>query len=449
MASATFTLRAVDATKAAFAGVQNSLAKLEQSTKSIAKITKLAFGGEAVLGALNMMKQRLEKVAIAGDEMGFDRDQIASAIRMESAVEGVLNFFTKIPLALSALGFQIKGIFDPIDPAKTEATIAAFKFEKAKKEIESTVDQTAKLGAELERLGMSAGEIGDLKLAESMELFNKANEAFIASDPAKGFLLRKQGVEAYVDAQKTSLDLEKQIKVAQEELNKVLPESQRIGLSQKDLIAGLSSRYEVLTYQITAARSALMAKNEGDISSGFAQEDLLKKLKEQAAVTAQLNPLLEKQKELGRDAGQMIASSFEDAIFAGSKLSDTLRSLAQDLMRLFFRQAVTAPFAGITGDFVNKLLGRAGGGPVTAGTPYMVGEKGPELFVPGASGSIVPNNRMSGSSDGGGGVTVNYAIASGVSRAELVPILESERKRLKAEIPDMVRRGGAYRTAFA
>ena len=58
-------------------------------------------------------------------------------------------------------------------------------------------------------------------------------------------------------------------------------------------------------------------------------------------------------------------------------------------------------------------------------------------------------NTGSGSSAGGGGVTVNYAIAAGVSRAELVPILESERKRLKAEIPDMVRRGGAYRTAFA
>ena len=50
---------------------------------------------------------------------------------------------------------------------------------------------------------------------------------------------------------------------------------------------------------------------------------------------------------------------------------------------------------------------------------------------------------------GAGGVTINYNIASGVSRAELVPILDQERRRLKAEIPDMVRRGGAYRAAFA
>ena len=31
------------------------------------------------------------------------------------------------------------------------------------------------------------------------------------------------------------------------------------------------------------------------------------------------------------------------------------------------------------------------GGPVSAGTPYIVGEQGPELFVPNQSGTIVPN----------------------------------------------------------
>jgi phage-related minor tail protein len=89
------------------------------------------------------------------------------------------------------------------------------------------------------------------------------------------------------------------------------------------------------------------------------------------------------------------------------------------------------------------------GGPVNAGSPYVVGEKGPELFVPSSSGSIVPNGAMGNSGGGSGGVTVNYNIAAGVSRAELVPILEQERRRLKAEIPDMVRRGGSYRAAFA
>ena len=43
---------------------------------------------------------------------------------------------------------------------------------------------------------------------------------------------------------------------------------------------------------------------------------------------------------------------------------------------------------------------KANGGPVGANKPYMVGERGPELFVPGRSGTIVPNNQL-----GAGGAT--------------------------------------------
>jgi phage-related minor tail protein len=112
-----------------------------------------------------------------------------------------------------------------------------------------------------------------------------------------------------------------------------------------------------------------------------------------------------------------------------------------------FRQQVTQPLAGAIGNFFAGF--RAEGGPVGAGSAYVVGEKGPELFVPGASGSIIPNGAASGGGKSGPSVNVTYNIASGVSRADLAPILEQERKRLKAEIPDMVRRGGSYRSAFA
>jgi TP901 family phage tail tape measure protein len=40
--------------------------------------------------------------------------------------------------------------------------------------------------------------------------------------------------------------------------------------------------------------------------------------------------------------------------------------------------------------------GRAAGGPVSSGQTYMVGERGPELFVPGRSGTIVANDKMGG-----------------------------------------------------
>ena len=42
---------------------------------------------------------------------------------------------------------------------------------------------------------------------------------------------------------------------------------------------------------------------------------------------------------------------------------------------------------------------KAAGGPVTGGKSYVVGEEGPELFVPGSSGNIVPNHDMGGSTN--------------------------------------------------
>ena len=47
--------------------------------------------------------------------------------------------------------------------------------------------------------------------------------------------------------------------------------------------------------------------------------------------------------------------------------------------------------------------GRAAGGPVAGGSTYLVGERGPELFTPGTSGSITPNNALGGSTS----ITVN------------------------------------------
>ena len=49
---------------------------------------------------------------------------------------------------------------------------------------------------------------------------------------------------------------------------------------------------------------------------------------------------------------------------------------------------------------------REKGGPVQPGKPFIVGEKGPEMFVPNQSGNIVPNNKMGM----GGPVNVNFTI---------------------------------------
>lgn len=450
MASASFTLKAVDSTRAAFASVQGSLGRLEKSTLSVARVTKMAFGGEAVLGALNMMRQRLDKVITAGEEMGFSDEQIATALRFEDAINGILKTLTAIPLALAQMGFAIGNAFSPLTDGEIEDRIRRLKFDRAQKEILGTVEATRKLQAEFDLIGKGAGAAADEAQRMAVALFQQAVATF-ETNPAKGFELQRQALETLNRAKQGTVNLDKEIKDAQDELNKTLPESQRVGLSQADLIEGLRNRYAKLTYEVTQLNVQLDAFREVGQPIGETQDKIVEKIKEQTVVSAQLNKLLEEQSKVAREAGQITAGAFENAILSGEKLRDTLQALAQDLLRLLFRQQITEPLAKGIGSFFKTLPFFANGGPITGNQPAIVGERGPELFVPSTSGRIISNSAMrsGGGAPAMGGVTVNYNIAAGVTRGELVPILEAERKRLKAEIPDMVRRGGAYRAAFA
>ena len=103
------------------------------------------------------------------------------------------------------------------------------------------------------------------------------------------------------------------------------------------------------------------------------------------------------------------AMSFEDAltnaiITGKGNFEDFREILRQTLARAFVAKFITGPIFD---------LFKAKGGPVKAGQPYVVGEEGPELFVPGASGTIVPNHKMPKQTNGGGmmgGAVINYNI---------------------------------------
>ena len=69
-------------------------------------------------------------------------------------------------------------------------------------------------------------------------------------------------------------------------------------------------------------------------------------------------------------------------------------------------------FGVITAEGIAAVRGRrAAGGPVSGGSTYLVGEKGPELFTPSGSGVVIPNNKLGGgSSRASGGSTTNITI---------------------------------------
>lgn len=203
--------------------------------------------------------------------------------------------------------------------------------------------------------------------------------------------------------------------------------------------------------KLRAAVHGVFQSNE-DLNNSFKDGDLQSK-----TYGDKLRDLAEKARDLKanlEDAAVRGLRSMEDAmvdVFMGTKnlkdaFKDMARSIISDLIRIQIRKSIIGPLSGFLGGLFGG--GKAIGGPVRGGTPYMVGERGPEMFVPNSSGTIVPNNKM-----GGGGVVVNQTInlSAGVSqtvRAEVAGMLPQIQEAAKSAVVEARRRGGSFASAF-
>ena len=99
-------------------------------------------------------------------------------------------------------------------------------------------------------------------------------------------------------------------------------------------------------------------------------------------------------------------------------------------VKAFIKLVKDNPLVQGIGSVIDKIFGggKAAGGPVNAGTTYLVGERGPELFTPSGSGSIIPNHKLGG---GGGSVniTVNGAIDPESTARQIITLLNNSTYR--------------------
>lgn len=91
------------------------------------------------------------------------------------------------------------------------------------------------------------------------------------------------------------------------------------------------------------------------------------------------------------------------------------------------------------------------------GKVSVVGERGPELFIPDSRGTIVPNHKMSavsrsigGGGSGGGGsmeapIIINQNFTAGITRAELAGAMDTMMDQTRAGVVDAISKGGSYR----
>ena len=208
-------------------------------------------------------------------------------------------------------------------------------------------------------------------------------------------------------------------------------EAQRIsGLDTKDLQAKVelekkrlsmtSTAFEIKTREIELNRQNLeiqYQESELENTKDVAIQKVLRTKIAQLKATRDLNAAeFENFKTLNLLDGkwQQIAGTIENGVVnaiegaiqgtktLGEVASSVFNQIASQLLKMGVNYALSGMFPAL-------FPQRAKGGPVKGGSPYIVGEKGPELFVPSSSGNIVPNDAM-----GGANIVVNVD-ASGSS----------------------------------
>ena len=109
-------------------------------------------------------------------------------------------------------------------------------------------------------------------------------------------------------------------------------------------------------------------------------------------------------KQIGDSIATGVSDALVGAIQGTKSLGEAAKGILNDISSQLLRLGINTLLAGFGGPFAS-LQGFAAGGRPPVGRPSIVGERGPELFVPSTAGTIIPNDKL-----GGGGMTNNIVV---------------------------------------
>jgi phage-related minor tail protein len=154
----------------------------------------------------------------------------------------------------------------------------------------------------------------------------------------------------------------------------------------------------------------LLRQYDGQVTSSVENE--ISAAAQRIAAREQELAQLERLRDAQESLADTIADSFEGmmmSIVDGTKTTseafrDMARAILAELYRVLVVQQIVGQIrsavggSGLIGNFMGSMMGisaRASGGPMMAGQPYLVGERGPEIVVPSRSGTVMNSNLSS------------------------------------------------------
>lgn len=280
--------------------------------------------------------------------------------------------------ALSGAGGRAKVNFEGATKTDKASNERQTEAERYLENLQRQLEKTRELNVEETLLAEIAS--GRLKISGRVtqeELVGIARRIDAAKEEAELLKLKREEATAAGDA------VNKENERYQAALQKLLSSGPEAQLA--------AQREEMMRLADAFQRGAITAAQFNDAATGFLG----------------LNKEVEKGKTLAEELGLTFSSAFEDAIVGGRGLSDVLKGLEQDIVRIVTRKLVTEPLGNWISDslkgltsgggggggggssFLDSLVSwgaslfggtRAIGGPVEPGRMYQVNERGPEIL---------------------------------------------------------------------
>ena len=192
---------------------------------------------------------------------------------------------------------------------------------------------------------------------------------------------------------------------------------------------------------------------------GYKTEDVRKALQNLSTQTKDSQEAIDVFAQVISTSANAFSNDFVNALMNGESalesFNDFAKSLVSQIISTFLQLAVVnkilnAVFSSANGGKGLNLPELASGGTIQRGQPTLVGERGPEIFVPNSSGTIMNGMNTKNAMGGGSTIVVNQSVnfATGVVptvRAEVMKMMPQIADVTKGAVAEAAMRGGNYR----
>ncbi len=395
----------------------------------------LANGMKATAIAMALVNKVTKKnvfIALAGiiTALALSSDQIANAINKAS--DGVIDFGDDT----DALNTELKAVNDTLGKVTIGVTDTEDKLAELNKALEASQKEGHLLSAEL--MGLNS-EFVSLAQKAGLDFSPELGGFAGGADPK---------VQAVLDDMEKQINKNKRLKLALDKRNESLANAKN---AVENLVPPQRELNQLLNDLSLAHKLGKITTDEFNV----AMQQTLHEM-------SMLNPMTAEVQSAMMSMGKSISDSFADMVVEGKFSLEALQDIFKSFVKRMISKAIELAVINRIINSVLKIGGTpaalpeasfpflAGGGRI--GGPTIVGERGPELFIPN-TGGVVKNNMDTKNMLGGSPVVVNQSINvdAGVAqtvRAEILTMMPMFKEQAMSAVLDARRRGGSFAATF-